>query len=218
MPGANIFFMKMRLIVRGNVQGVGYRALVKQTARDLQIKGQTKNLEDGTVEIFAESDETVLKKFKKLIDIRSGKQLFSINVEEICVYLEGDKNYVNPPVQFGVFNIDYCEEAKSAFEKANLERLEIGTLVMSSFKDQTAQNFGMLDEKYGLIAKELINTRKEMKTDREILMASTGKEMKEDREILKKEMKEDRKILIQELSEFKEMNRSLAEALQRQIK
>ena len=124
--------------------------------------------------------------------LRSGKQLFSINVEEICVYLEGDKNYVHPPGQFGVFNVDYCEEAKSAFEKANLERLEIGTLVMSAFKDQTAQNFGMLDEKYGLISKEMLN--------------------------INKEMKEDRKILVTEPAEFKEMNRNLAEALKRLIK
>jgi acylphosphatase len=39
---------KARVVVKGNVQGVGYRALITQTARSLRIEGFVRNLKDGT--------------------------------------------------------------------------------------------------------------------------------------------------------------------------
>lgn len=134
------------MVVNGDIQCVGYRALVKQVARKLGVKGVVRNLDNGTVEIFCEANNGTLKEFEKQINIRAGPGLFSINVEKINIYLEGDKGYQNPPPEFKVFEIDYRTEAETQFEKANLERLEIGTLVMSSFRDETRSSFGRLDE------------------------------------------------------------------------
>lgn len=53
----------IRLIVKGKVQGVFYRAFVKNTAEDLGITGWVKNLPDRNVEISATSSEETLKKF-----------------------------------------------------------------------------------------------------------------------------------------------------------
>ena len=39
--------IRTRLVVEGNIQGVSYRALVKQIARKLGIKGLVRNLEEG---------------------------------------------------------------------------------------------------------------------------------------------------------------------------
>ncbi len=43
-----------RLVVRGRVQGVGFRFFVLKTAEQLGITGYVRNLRDGTVEIVAE--------------------------------------------------------------------------------------------------------------------------------------------------------------------
>jgi acylphosphatase len=45
---------RWRLIVRGQVQGVGYRAACCGRARDLGLGGWVRNLEDGSVEVQAE--------------------------------------------------------------------------------------------------------------------------------------------------------------------
>ncbi|WP_025728536.1 acylphosphatase [Atopobacter phocae] len=43
----------IHLIVKGQVQGVGFRYMTKERADRLNIKGTVKNLIDGSVEIFA---------------------------------------------------------------------------------------------------------------------------------------------------------------------
>lgn len=46
--------VEMHAIVHGRVQGVFFRATTQDYARQLQLKGTVKNLEDGTVEIVAQ--------------------------------------------------------------------------------------------------------------------------------------------------------------------
>lgn len=45
--------MTVRLVVRGRVQGVGFRYFVLRKASELELSGFTRNLADGTVEIVA---------------------------------------------------------------------------------------------------------------------------------------------------------------------
>jgi len=47
-----------RIVVKGYVQGVGYRYFVMRQAQSLQLKGYVRNLADGSVEIEAEGDQT----------------------------------------------------------------------------------------------------------------------------------------------------------------
>lgn len=53
----------IRLIVRGKVQGVFYRASAKNIADQLTITGWIKNLPDRNVEIRATSSEELLQQF-----------------------------------------------------------------------------------------------------------------------------------------------------------
>lgn len=59
-----------KLIVKGVVQGVCFRAETKQLASNLQIKGYVKNLSDGSVEISLQCEkkalETLLESLKNL--------------------------------------------------------------------------------------------------------------------------------------------------------
>jgi acylphosphatase len=42
-----------RFVVRGRVQGVGYRYFVQKWANSLGIRGYARNLDDGNVEVYA---------------------------------------------------------------------------------------------------------------------------------------------------------------------
>ena len=57
---------RFSMIVSGRVQGVFYRDFARREAEKLDITGYVKNLNDGNVEMVAESDEEALKKFVAL--------------------------------------------------------------------------------------------------------------------------------------------------------
>lgn len=46
----------IHVIVRGRVQGVGFRAFVCREAERLEVRGYTRNLADGSVEVVAVGD------------------------------------------------------------------------------------------------------------------------------------------------------------------
>ncbi len=76
--------MTIRAIVRGRVQGVGYRFFTQRTALELGIKGYVRNLPDGTVEVVAQGAPEQLGKF--LDRLREGPPLSiveDIEVEEL---------------------------------------------------------------------------------------------------------------------------------------
>lgn len=53
---------EMHAIVKGRVQGVGFRATTCYHASSLGLKGTVKNLSDGSVEIYAQGSRAVLDK------------------------------------------------------------------------------------------------------------------------------------------------------------
>lgn len=148
---------RLKLIVDGDIQGVGYRALVKYTARNLKIKGFVRNLPNGTVEIFCEGYKKNIDAFKKKIAIRTERGgIFSVNVKSIQ-----ETGIKELPEGAGAFEIIYGEgEAETPFEKTNLERLEIGSLLLTDFRDSTGNNFNALDKKYGAISGQMLKIEK----------------------------------------------------------
>ena len=54
----------IRLIIKGKVQGVFFRATAKDIADELGVKGWVRNLPDRNVEIRATATEEILQKFK----------------------------------------------------------------------------------------------------------------------------------------------------------
>ncbi|MEC5146189.1 acylphosphatase [Chitinophaga sp. 212800010-3] len=51
------------IIVKGRVQGVGFRANAKRVADSMHVQGQVKNLLDGSVWIVAEATEQKMEDF-----------------------------------------------------------------------------------------------------------------------------------------------------------
>lgn len=70
--------------VYGFVQGVGFRFFVKNLAESKHVTGNVRNLEDGSVEIFATMDESVLEEF--FLSLRNGSafaKVRDIKIKEI---------------------------------------------------------------------------------------------------------------------------------------
>ncbi len=55
----------LRIIVKGRVQGVGYRWFARQAARDLGLTGFVRNLVNGDVEVVAQGEEELLNQLIK---------------------------------------------------------------------------------------------------------------------------------------------------------
>ena len=54
-----------RFLVRGRVQGVGYRYFVLREAEGLGVSGFARNLPDGSVEVVAEAEDLVLQQLEE---------------------------------------------------------------------------------------------------------------------------------------------------------
>ena len=73
---------RLTAIVRGRVQGVGYRMFVLEHAQRLGLRGYVRNLPDGEVEVIAEGNEDALQTL--LNHLRQGP--FGAIVREVETY------------------------------------------------------------------------------------------------------------------------------------
>ncbi|MFA6331525.1 MAG: acylphosphatase [Methanoregula sp.] len=73
---------RITAIARGRVQGVGYRHFVEVCAHATGVHGYVKNLQDGSVEMVAESSPASLADFIRLAHARDASE---IQVEHIAV-------------------------------------------------------------------------------------------------------------------------------------
>jgi len=71
-----------RFLIRGGVQGVGYRFFAQRAAAEHQVVGYVRNEPDGSVEVLAEGPATNVEAFKN--ELAAGPQWVRVEqVEEI---------------------------------------------------------------------------------------------------------------------------------------
>ncbi|MGC8581224.1 MAG: acylphosphatase [Thermoplasmata archaeon] len=177
--------MRSKLIVKGNVQGVGYRALVRNIALMYGIKGSIKNLPSGDVEIYIDCPDTETEnKFLNKINKKSkNEENYALpHVIEIKKYDEGSEEYKNPPSYegFTVENVDMSDmiltqesiilggnymieglgEVKSAINEVKDSVNDVKTTLSEKIDSMHADmntRFDRLDDKYKLISETLTN-------------------------------------------------------------
>ena len=81
--------MANRYLIRGAVQGVGYRWFVARQASALKIRGFARNLPDGTVEVVAVGESADLERLGEAL--RRGPEFAQVSsVEKVEISLEVD--------------------------------------------------------------------------------------------------------------------------------
>ena len=117
--------MKQRIevLIKGEVQKVGYRDIVQKFARTLDIKGFVQNLRDGNVFIVSEGEKENLEKFLKEIHVKK----HFIDVEEVNVIKESDYKG-----EFEYFDIKY-----GALEEELGERMGVGIAYAGATWEET---------------------------------------------------------------------------------
>lgn len=58
-----------RWIIRGRVQGVGFRYFTRVVASDLGLRGTVRNLRDGTVEVYVAGADADIAELRKRLSI-----------------------------------------------------------------------------------------------------------------------------------------------------
>jgi acylphosphatase len=69
--------LRLRAVVSGRVQGVGFRYSTQEVARDLGLAGWVRNLADGRVELEAEGDRAALDRLLEFL--RAGPRMARVD-------------------------------------------------------------------------------------------------------------------------------------------
>ncbi len=83
---------RRHLIVRGRVQGVGFRWFAVGLAEELGLAGWARNREDGSVELEAEGDEKALDVFVERLKTENPAARVD-SVEQQTVASKGDRGF-----------------------------------------------------------------------------------------------------------------------------
>ena len=111
---------RAKIIVKGEVQRVGYRDAVEKIARKLNIKGFVENLKPYDVRIVCEGEEGDVKRFVGALKIE-GDSL--ISVSDIAVA------YEKPTGEFKYFEIKRGSSEEETAERLDLAALHLKSLV-----------------------------------------------------------------------------------------
>lgn len=152
---------RVEIIVKGDVQKVGYRDDVQKIARDLDIKGYIENLRDGSVLIVCEGENENMDEFLEKIRIKK----HFIDVKEVTVTKESDYKG-----EFEYFDIKY-----GSLEEELGERMGTGIVYAGATWTET---------------KAVREDIKAMHTDLKEGLRTTRQELKEGFKTTREELKE----------------------------
>ncbi len=100
--------LRARILVSGEVQGVGFRARVFQVAAEEGVRGIVRNRRDGTVEVYCEADSSgQLEAFlERLRHPFQSWPLPEAEPERLEVFAEGSADFRPAWKKFEGFEVD----------------------------------------------------------------------------------------------------------------
>jgi acylphosphatase len=102
-----VFLIKARILVKGRVQGVGFRWTAAELARELELKGLVRNIRSGQVEIFCEGPQDKIEHLVKEMRAQNvGFKGWGVKVDEVTVSKEGEPGYRQAWRKYSGFEID----------------------------------------------------------------------------------------------------------------
>jgi len=108
-------------MVQGEVQRVGYRYIVQDTARRLGVKGYVQNMPDGAIKIVAEAPEDVIQSFIEALKTKEPP----ITVENIqATYSEPTGEFQHFTIKYGDPTEEMAEGFGAGLRYVNLSRRE----------------------------------------------------------------------------------------------
>ena len=153
--------VKARLIIKGNVHGVGFRVWAGLFARRLGVGGLVRNLPDGSVESFVDGSKQAVEEFVRRISVKGvSDDPLSLHVEEVEVFWEGDPGYKPPWKRYEGFEIDYGAGELRAVDKEMFDSLEWSKLHFAGMSRVFREEFGDMK---GVFREELGGLKKEVK-------------------------------------------------------
>ena len=85
--------MRVHIIARGRVQGVGFRITAAQKAMQYEVNGYARNLPNGDVELEVEGPEPNVQAF--IVELKKGLNPF-IRIDELEIEtMETEKGYTD---------------------------------------------------------------------------------------------------------------------------
>ena len=131
------------IIVKGEVQRVGYRDAVEKIARKFNIKGFVENLKPYDVRIVCEGEEADVKRFVVALKIESDPL---ICVSDIAV------EYAKPTGEFKYFEIKRSSSEEETAERLDLAALHLKSLVsvVSAMNENLGGKIDRVNENLGV--------------------------------------------------------------------
>lgn len=123
--------------VYGRVQKAGFRDFIDETAFNLNLNGYVKNLDDGTVQVVCEGDESTINEFLKKINITQ----YPIRVENIEVTCK------NPTGEFKTFEVIRDEDITAA----TYERMDAAARYIREMNSNFSQKMDFLGGKIDVL-------------------------------------------------------------------
>ena len=134
--------IRVKIIVKGEIQRVGYRDAVEKIARKLDINGFVENLKPYDVRIVCEGEEGNIKRFLGALKIEGDP---FISVSDIAV------EYEKPTGEFPYFEIKRGSTEEETGERLDLAALHLKNLTsaVSMMNTNTGGKIDDLDEHLG---------------------------------------------------------------------
>jgi acylphosphatase/uncharacterized protein YoxC len=98
--------VRVRMVIKGDVQEAGYRAFIMRTAQKLKLKGYVENLPDGSVRVVCEGKRKAIDEFSKEIRLKNDM----VNVESLR------KHFAKPKGEFNRFEVKTSDLAYEMFQ------------------------------------------------------------------------------------------------------